>query len=221
MAKPNFFIIGAPKCGTTALSEYLRQNPRIGFAAPKEPVYFCTDYPKVRNFTDEKEYLEQCFGHCRDRDLLAVGEGSTLYFYSAEAVPNILAFEPQARFIVMLRNPVDMVPALHAEKLASLEEDVTRFEKAWFLQKDRLSGKNMPKFCRDARLVQYASLGRLGMHLQRIYSQIPEDRRMAIVFDDFACDPRKVYSEVLSFLGVPDDRRTEFPKINRHYRKRV
>jgi hypothetical protein len=214
MTKPTFFIIGAPKCGTTALSEYLREHPRIGFSAPKEPIYFCTDFPKARRFTEEKEYLEQCFGHCRNRDVLAVGEGSTLYFYSAEAVPNILDFEPEARFIIMLRNPVDMVPALHAQRLAGLEEDVTHFEKAWFLQADRLAGKKRPKFCPDIRLVHYANQGRLGMHLQRIFSQIPEDRRMVIVFDDFAREPRKVYAEVLSFLGVPDDGRTDFPRIN-------
>ena len=41
--KPNFFIIGAPKCGTTALSEYLRSHPSVLISEPKEPHYFSTD----------------------------------------------------------------------------------------------------------------------------------------------------------------------------------
>jgi hypothetical protein len=36
--KPNFFIVGAPKCGTTALSEYLRSHPDVFFSSPKEPL---------------------------------------------------------------------------------------------------------------------------------------------------------------------------------------
>jgi hypothetical protein len=213
-SRPDFFIIGAPKCGTTALSEYLRRHPRIGFSQPKEPVYFCTDFPKVRNYTEETDYLEHCFGHCRPSDCLAIGEGSTAYFYSTEAAGNILRFDPGARFIIMLRNPVDMIPALHAQKLLSLEEDESSFETAWALRRERLAGRKIPKFCVEPRLVDYADLGRLGQHAQRLFQEIPEPQRLVILFDDFARDTRSIYRQVLAFLGVPDDGRTEFPRIN-------
>ena len=213
-SRPDFFIIGAPKCGTTALSEYLREHPRIGFSQPKEPVYFCTDFPRVRNFTEESDYLEQCFGHCRQADNLAIGEGSTAYFYSTQAVGNILRFDPAARFIIMLRNPLDMIPALHAQKLLSLEEDEPSFETAWGLRQERLAGRRLPKFCVEPSLVDYAALGKLGSHLQRHFQEIPEAQRLVILFDDFARDTRSIYAQVLRFLGIPDDGRTDFPRIN-------
>ena len=213
-SRPDFFIIGAPKCGTTALSEYLREHPRIGFSQPKEPVYFCTDFPGVRNYTEESDYLERCFGHCRQTEPLAVGEGSTAYFYSTQAVGNILRFDPSARFIIMLRNPLDMIPALHAQKLLSLEEDEPSFEKAWALRQERLAGRHVPKYCVEPRLVDYAELGKLGSHLSRHLREIPEAQRLVILFDDFARDTRSIYAQVLQFLGVPDDNRTDFPRIN-------
>jgi hypothetical protein len=214
MARPDFFIIGAPKCGTTALSEYLRQHSRIGFSQPKEPIYFSTDFPKVRNFTEEADYLERCFGHCRDQGYQAIGEGSTSYFFSVEAIPNILKFAPEARFIAMLRNPLEMIPALHAQKLLSLEEDERDFARAWGLQAERAAGRSLPKFCQQPELLQYRNLGKLGAHVQRIMDQVPEGRLKLILFDDFAKDARRVYEEVLEFLGVPDDGRAEFPRIN-------
>lgn len=214
MIKPNFFIIGAPKCGTTALSEYLREHPRIDFSIPKEPVHFCTDFPNIRKFSDDQDYVRRCFGHCRTGELLAVGEGSTTYFYSAAAIPNILAFQPNAKFIIMLRNPLDMVPALHAEKLLNLQEDITDFPEAWGLAEERRRGEHIPKHCPDPRLVVYPDLGKLGKNLRRIFGQIPEEQRMVIMFEDFVADTRRVYSEVLAFLSVPDDGRNHFPKLN-------
>ena len=214
MARPDFFIIGAPKCGTTALSEYLRQHPKIGFSTPKEPIYFALDFPKARNFTEEGEYLGKCFGHCRGQGYLAIGEGSTAYFFSEYAVPNILEFEPDAKIIVMLRNPVDMIHALHGQKLLSLEDDVADFETAWALQEKRARGESLPRFCLEPALLQYARLGKLGSHLQRIFSQVPERQRKVLLFDDFQKDTRWVYLVVLEFLGVPPDDRVEFPRIN-------
>lgn len=214
MVRPDFFIIGAPKCGTTALSEYLRQHPEIGFSNPKEPIYFCTDFPRLRNFTEEADYLQSCFGQCADPGYRAVGEGSTAYFFSAAAPGNILAFAPQARFIVMLRNPLEMIPAYHAQMLLGLEEDVTDFAKAWALQPQRARGECLPKFNQEPALLQYARLGRLGAHLQRLRASIPAGRLKTILFDDLTADTRRVYAEVLAFLDIPDDGRTEFPRIN-------
>ena len=48
MMLPDFFIVGAPKCGTTAISEYLRTHPRIFMCKPKEPHYFALDIPGYR-----------------------------------------------------------------------------------------------------------------------------------------------------------------------------
>lgn len=220
-SRPNFFIIGAPKCGTTALSEYLRQHPRVGFSKPKEPIYFSFDFPKACNYRDEATYLKECFEHCEGQDYLAIGEGSTAYFFSEVALLNILQFEPDARFIVMLRNPVEMIYAMHAQKILSLEEDELDFEKAWALQAERIQGRRLPKHAKEPQLLQYAKLGKLSLHLARIFKQVPKSQIKVILFDDFARNPSNVYIEVLEFLGVPSDNRNQFPRINESRRLRL
>src|SRR6185312_16840962 len=100
---PNFFIIGAPKCGTTALSEYLRRHPNIGFSEQKEPHYFNDDFSS-RHIYSLDEYMK-CFAS-NSADKVAIGEASVFYLSSRSAVRNILQHMPDAKFIVMLRDPV-------------------------------------------------------------------------------------------------------------------
>ena len=112
MKKPNFFLIGGPKCGTTSLQEYLAQNPKIFMCTPKEPCYFDSDLPWPDSPKTEREYM-RLFENANDSHM-AVGEASTNYLYSAVAVEKILRFNPCAKFIVMVRNPIDMAISLHS-----------------------------------------------------------------------------------------------------------
>lgn len=220
--KPDFFIIGAPRCGTTALSEYLRSNPRIGFSNPKEPHFFASDIPKLRCVESEDDYLGTCFGHLDGGHYSAVGEASVWYLYSKEAISRVLEFNPDAKFIVMLRNPMDMVQALYEKHIEALQEDCPDFEEAWSLQSQRRQGKQIPKHCKHWSLLMYAEIGKVGEQLERAMGIIPKDQLKTIVFDDFIHDTGAVYRSVLDFLNVPDDRRDTFPKINdgKHVRLR-
>src|SRR3990167_9603139 len=104
--KPNFFILGAPRCGTTSLSTYLREHPNVFFSFPKEVNFFSSDIYSSTLCSDISSYLK-LFSNSEEIHL-AVGEGSVFYLASNCAVPSILQFNPQAKFIVMVRNPVDM-----------------------------------------------------------------------------------------------------------------
>ncbi|SRR6056297_999156 len=133
--KPNFFIIGAPKCGTTSLYYYLKDHPDIFMAEPKEPHYFSTDFSdKFRKVLTREDYLN-LFKEAKKYK--AVGEGSTEYLYSKEAVPNILKFNSEAKFIVMVRNPIELVISLHQELFVEMNENIEDVEKAWDLQEKR------------------------------------------------------------------------------------
>jgi len=215
MIIPNFFIIGAPKCGTTALSEYLRMHPHIGFSIPKEPNYFCDDLsPRFRNFHTENDYLTSCFGHCEHTKPIAVGEASVWNLFSKTAVANIQKLNPEAKYIVMVRNPIDMVYSLHSQHLIAMYENVRDFGKAWRLQQKRAAGQNIPKLCDDPLLLQYAEVAKIGIQIQRFFERVPEERRMVIVFDDFIRDTSKIYLQVLQFLDVYTDLRCTFERVN-------
>ena len=220
MKRPNFFIVGAPKCGTTSLSEYLKTHPQVFFSFPKEPHYFAAELsPRFRRFDSEQTYLRECFGGAGQKHH-AVGEGSTLYLRSPVAARLIRQFNPDARIIAMFRNPADLAYSFHSQVVFSLDEDVADFRTAWRLQDQRRSGRAIPKTCRTPEFLQYRELAMLGRQLQRLYEALPREQVLTILFEDFVADTAKVYAEVLAFLGLAHDGRSEFPPINENRRHR-
>jgi hypothetical protein len=218
-AKPNFFIVGAPKCGTTALYEYLRPHPNIFMSRLKEPHFFATDlgtYPFIKT----PEAYAALFAETTERHL-RVGEGSVYYLRSTTAIRNIHEYDPKAKLIAMFRNPVDMVHSFHSQLLYVSQEDVRDFETAWRLQGRRSQGLDLPRRSRGAFLLQYAEMGRFGSQAERMLSIFPASQVKMILFDDFARSPQRIYDEVIDFLEIPHDGRSEFPRINENKRARV
>lgn len=214
---PNLFIIGAPKCGTTALTRYLSDHPDIYMsdqAGVKEPEYFCTDF-KLHRRTIEKESEYLKLFREAPSDVRYLGDSSVSYIYSPEAIGSILRVSPNAKFIAMIRNPIDIARSLHNENFkSSICENVWDFEQAWLLQEDRLEGRHLPPGAFDARILQYGYLAKTGEHLKKVAGLIPDDQLLVIVYDDFFTARRKYYLQVLNFLSVKDDGRTVFPTVN-------
>src|SRR5271170_3647810 len=112
MRLPEFFIIGAPKCGTTSLALYLARHRQIFIPTIKEPHYFLTDLRRPGRVSNQRSY-ETLFKRAGAHHRIS-GEASVFYLLSRAAVPNILCFNPHAKFIVMVRSPLEMVVSLHA-----------------------------------------------------------------------------------------------------------
>lgn len=217
MKLPNFFIIGAPKCGTTALAEYLGGHPSVFMSFPKEPHYFAADFPRYREPVDWESY-RSLFAEADAH--VAVGEASVYYLASEVAVPAILLAVPDARFIVMLRDPVQMAVSMHAQVLFNRDENVESFAQAWRLCSERRAGRKVSRHCRDAKVLDYARIALLGWQLQRVLAVVPAERVHCIFFDDLQADAGKVYREALQFLGVADDGRCDFTVVNARKRAR-
>lgn len=219
VARPNFFIVGAPKCGTTALYEYLRTHPNIFFPDLKEPHFFAKDlgnYPRIKTLED----YEALFAGCTEQHLRR-GEASVYYLRSSVAIANIRDFDPNARLITMVRNPIDMLYSLHSQLLFVSEENEPDFETAWRLQADRERGIAIPPAIRTPLLIQYQRIGQLGSQAQRLLSIFPRHQVKFIVYDDFAASPQRIYDEVIQFLDIPHDQRTHFPRINENKRAKM
>ena len=209
MKKPDFFILGAPKCGTTSMDEWLRSHPRI-YLAEKECHYFDTTH-KNRKVTD----LDGYHGLFAEADAqLSVGETSVHYLRSTDAVANILNYNPDAQFIVMLRNPVDMARSWHNHIYRNDLENVRDFETAWHLQEKRAAGAGIPNRCREVDMLYYGKVCSLGEQLQKLYAQVSPERVHLVFFDDLKENPARTYRSVLDFLGVSDDNRQEFNPHN-------
>jgi hypothetical protein len=214
MRIPDFFIIGAPKCGTTALSEYLRRHPNICFSHVKEPHFFSDDLPTYKIDQTVEDYLRRNFSHFDAQRHRAMGEGSVYYCFSEVAIPNILKANSSAKFIYAVRNPVDMVYSLYAQYRFNRMEDIDDFEAAWEAQEDRAAGRYIPRHCYEPRFLQYRAMGQLGQRLEILKSIVPPMQLAVIVFDDLVASTKQVYEDVLTFLQLPSDGRREFPVVN-------
>jgi hypothetical protein len=134
---PDFCIVGAPKCGTTALASYLGAHPAIFMSPIKEPNYFCFDAPR-RRVVDSLEMYSSLFEPAAHWKIC--GEASTSYLFSNKTVPAILDSNPAANIIAMVRNPLEMVVSDHAQKVYNLQENEPDFEKAWRLSPETGEG---------------------------------------------------------------------------------
>jgi len=218
---PDFFLIGAPRCGTTSLSRYLAGNPQVCFSRPKEPHYFSLLTPRASLANIETAYLARYFSHYRDGHK-AIGEGSVSYLYSPYALPRILGINPYAKFMAIVRNPLEMLPSYHLRLRFTLMENVEDFATAWGLQEARAQGERIPQRCPDLHLLLYREVARFGEHVERLYRLVGRDQSLVLLFDDLARDPGAVYRQALAFLGVEDDGRARFQRKlqSRFYRYR-
>lgn len=209
MRKPDFFIVGAARCGTTALYEYLKQHPEIYMSPDKEPAYFCPDLNPSR--PSEEEYL-RLFSAARTEK--RIGEGSTSYLYSKAAAAEIKRFCPTARIIIMLRNPVDMIHARHAALYYHCVEDIEDFSLALDAEPDRKAGRRPAR--RDHAIAQlfYRETAKYTEQITRYLDLFPADAVKVIIFDDFKSETGKIYREVCQFLDVDPNFQPVFGVVN-------
>jgi hypothetical protein len=214
MRQPNTFIVGAPKSGTTALVHYLGRHPNAFFCKLKEPGFWATDFPWLtkRNALPSVEHYLDLFRNAQQNHQI-IGEASTMYLSSTQAAANIVNFNPQARFIVILRNPIEVAQAYHMQKLLVFQEDEPDFEAAWRLQPLRRQGLRVPANCPSPHMLQYGVIPQFGGQVRRLLECVPRDSIHFIRFEDFRSDPAGVYCNTLRFLNLDDDGRREFPVV--------
>ena len=213
--KPTFFIIGAPKSGTTSLHHYLNGHSQITMSVPKEPHYFSTDI-KNGGIRNAKEYLD-CFSQSHKKTI-AIGESSTLYLYSKVAVQKIFNYNKKSKFIVMVRNPIEIAQSFHQVALKVFGETETNFQKAWLLEQSRKAGKNIPKGCIDHQLILYGNIAKIGQQIERLTSYITQKNIHFIIYDDFKNSTKREYFKVLKFLKVNNEVPVDFPLYNKSQR---
>jgi hypothetical protein len=208
---PDFFLVGAPRCGTTAITNWLKRHPQVCFSKPKEPHYFTKVEPLLPNPDLRTHYLDASYWHYDPARHRRLGEGSVSTLYAPEAIARILSLNDDARFVAVVRNPLDMLPSFHALLLYYMDEDVEDFETAWRLQQARARGESLPPRCLDPRLLQYVEMARLGKHVEALIGLAGRDRCQVVVYDDLVADPLATYRSLLDFLGLdehePDLRR--------------
>ena len=210
--KPDFFIVGAPKCGTTSLSRYLGQHPEIFIPKLKEPNYFGRDL--VTRPKKARMELEDYLNLFENTNKKICGEASTWYLYSQTAAQEIHNFNPNAKIIIMLRNPVDFLHSYHSQCLRTLEEDIQDFKLALEAESERLTGEKTPKNCIRPTALLYSQVVDFAPQVKRYFDVFGRDRVKVILLEDIKKDVTKVYQESLDFLNVHTKFTPEFKLYN-------
>lgn len=214
MSLPELYLIGAPKAGTTSIARWLSSHPQVYWSVPKEPFFWASDYPRMRAHYgfDTVESYEALYSSSEAQAADIRGDGSTTYLYSTTAVTDILHLVPEARFVVCLRNPVDLLISYHRTQLVALNESEPDFGRSW---RRSLAGKVPDTDPLDPKLLDYPRVGRLGEAVDRLLATVRADRVHYIVFDDLSTEPAAVWRSLASFASIEPEPLPEFAAHNR------
>ncbi len=203
---PDFFIIGAAKSGTTSLYSYLGQHPAIYLSPQKEPNYFLfiEGDPPYRgpagpgalrkvSVADRKAYESLFAGRT---DEIVAGEASHWYLYDPEVPIRIRKEIPEARFIAILRHPVDRAYATHTYLYLKGRETVADFSAALDLEAERIAA--------GWEIGRYLDRGYYARQLARFYRVFPKSRIRVYLYEDLTATPGPLLRNLLDFLEVPD-----------------
>lgn len=203
---PDFFVVGHPKSGTTALHAMLTQHPQI-FVGQKEPRYFVPEM-RLRDFRripatpkDLDEYKAWFAGAAPEQ---IVGDVSPPYLWSEHAAEMIAEVQPQARIIAFLREPASFLRSLHMQWLQSYCEVEPDFEKALALEESRRRGENMPVDTYWPNVLFYSEHVRYVEQLRRFHAHFPRERMLVLIYDDYKRDNEATVRSVLGFLQVEE-----------------
>lgn len=219
--KPNLFIVGQPKSGTTALHQFLGQHPEIYMSSIKEPHFFCADfhlesdraYGKQRfyDFRSESAYL-QLFS--KAKNVKIVGESSTNYLYSQVAAEKIYNFNPDAKIIIVLREPAQFLYSLHSHYVKFTEENEPDFLTALALETKRQQEEALSPRVTSPSYLYYSQRVQYYQQLKRYRDRFKPEQIKVIIFEEFKSANERIFSEILEFLGVESNFTPEYAAIN-------
>jgi len=191
---PNFYIVGASKCGTTSLYQYLKKIPGIYMSAEKEPNYFSvTTVPEnsyalpIRN---EKKYLS-LFKNVKDEKI--IGEATTTYLEDPKAAELIHQISPNAKILISLRDPIERLFSNYL-----MHEGIGRTKKSFHEVIENELKNEFDNYKYELKLKR--SL--YSESVKRYIDTFGKDKVKIIIFEEFVKDTTSTIEEILKFLGL-------------------
>ena len=201
--KVDFFIVGAPKCGTTALALNLNQNPAIVISEPKEPHYFASDLQTGGVIpTDDAGYLARFFPKEKPESTLW-GDASVWHMYSEVALKRIRDHNPKARIVAVVRDPARAAFSLHQQMIFQQQEDTRSFEAAWKKSDLRYAREEFPdRISLDPRLVAYKHAYAFHAQLMKVCALFPPEQILILRQEELNLGQADAVRRVADFIGA-------------------
>lgn len=213
--KPNFFLVGSPKCGTGALSHFLDQHPDVHIAARREPNYYSSDLDHADAATPV-EYAQLFEG----RSEKILGESSTWYLYSARAADRILAeCGPAVQIVIVVRNPLELVASLFDYRRFFAKHQIRTLEQALQVEEDHLAAVDRGEMLADPLLI-HRSVARFSDGIARYIRLFGRERVKIVFYDDVVADIGTVMEDLFAFLGVDSIGDVRTRRVNQSYARR-
>ena len=219
---PNFLIIGAAKCGTSSLYDHLMEHPFVGKSLTKQIHFFDRYYDRqvfwyrvCFPFLWEKFFVEKI-----KRQKFSTGEATVHYMTHPLAAQRAHSIVPNAKIIVMLRNPIDRAYSHYNMEKANNKETLS-FDDAIDNESKRLQGEfeemlnNQNNSGRNYPHRAYVKSGEYIDQIKRWHKYYPKENFLYINSEEFSKNPSRVYSEVLSFLQLSSFKLSHYKKIRK------
>ena len=212
MKTVDFFIVGAPKCGTTSMYAYLKSHPEVFFPERKEPHFFGSDLefhdqPKLA-FDEYQQLFAAALPHQK------LGDASVFYLLSEKAAEEIKAHNPRAIIVVMLRHPVDVMYSFHSQRQFNGTEDIDDFSAALDAESDRRHGKRMPKRIGLRQGLFYRELVNFADQLDRYFDTFGRESVHVILHEEIVRDLPGCYRRLCRFLEIDPTHQPVFDAVN-------
>jgi sulfotransferase family protein len=211
---PDYIIAGAQKSGTTSLWQYLREHPDVASPMSKEMSYFDVNFRRGPDWYRMHFPLQREVESAAGRHLLT-GESSAYYMLHPHAPARIAQMLPQARIILLLRNPVDRAFSHYHLKIRRLQETLS-FEDAIDAEPERLVGEeekllgNPGYYSAAHDRYSYVTRGIYVDQIRRWEQFFPPERLLILEAGEFFRETAAVYERVLNFLGLPPNPAAQF-----------
>lgn len=201
-ALPRFLIIGAPKAGTTSLFRYLAQHPQVVEGRRKEVHYFDIHYARGEAWYRSHFPAERVLADDR-----ITGEGSPYYLCHPQAPPRMAALLPEARLIVLLRNPVERAVSHYFHSVRNDREPLP-IDGAIAAEEHRTAEvyermrRDPSADSRQHRWFAYKGTGHYCEQLENLFQHYPREQVLILKSEDLFANPHRVFGEVCRHIGL-------------------
>jgi hypothetical protein len=185
--KPNFFIVGAPRSGTTTLYYTLKEHPDVFMSPTKEPLFFNTE----RTEKEWTNYMDLFKNASKEK---IIGEASPSNLYFEESPRLIKKYCANAKILIQLRDPVERTISYHKLLIKQGRQKLS-FKEALKKEDKIINGKINLKF-------HYCDKSLYYHQVKRFYDLFGKNNVKVTIFEDFVSNPRKILKEICSFLKI-------------------
>jgi hypothetical protein len=204
---PDFLVIGGQRCGTSSLYKYLGGHPSIAPSIRKEVEYFSRNYGRGENWY--RAHFPLRARRC------ATFESTPDYLYHPLTAARVREDLPNARFVVLLREPIARALS-HHQHMTRLGFETESFERSLDLEDSRVR-PDLHRLHREplhdvrfALRFSYAGRGMYASQLQRWFDVFPRDRFLVVFAEDLFANPAPTFDRILAFLDLPMFRPSSF-----------